>query len=99
MSILQEEGYLNAIVAASLTLDDGEIFDATWDAGIVMLGTHHALLSLNRLEEASGWLGRFLGYASSRLTANDIAADMPKGGVNVAWDRSEISSTPDDLEE
>ena len=78
---------------------DVTIFDASWDVAIVMLGTHHALLSLGRSEEADKWLGRFLGYASSRLKAIDIEADMPKGGLNVAWEREDIQDVPADLQD
>ena len=95
------EGYIVYMFTPTVLSDptDVTIFDASWDVGIVMLGTHHALLSLGQGEEANAWLGRFLGYASSRLKANDIEADAPKGGVNVAWTRDEIQDVPEDLQD
>lgn len=78
---------------------DVTIFAASWDVALVMLGTHHALLSLNRQEEADRWLGRFLGYVASRVKEIDVSADMPKGGLNVAWTREDISDLPPDLQD
>lgn len=93
------EGYLSYyFILPRLTLAaDVTILDASWDVALVMLGTHHALLSLDKQEEASSWLGRFLGYASSRIKELDISADVPQGGLNVAWERDEIPDTPPDI--
>jgi len=76
---------------------DLSVLDASWDAAIVMLGTHHGLLSTGKPDEADKWLGRFLGYASSRLKEVDISADVPKMGVNVAWTRDDLVLDPDDI--
>ena len=66
------------------------IIGAMWDVGIIMLATHHGLLSTGRSEEADKWLGRFLGYAGSRIKESDVSADAPRFGINVAW-------TPEDI--
>lgn len=71
--------------------------NASWDVGIVMLATHHGFLSLDEQDKADRWLGRFLGYASSRLKEEDISADIPKGGLNVAWDWEDVIDTPPHL--
>lgn len=94
------EGYLSYYstptrLSASTDLS---VFVASWDAAIVMLATHHGLLSLGRQDEADRWLGRFLGYAGSRIDEIDVSADMPQGGINVAWEREDISDLPPDLE-
>jgi hypothetical protein len=70
-------------------------FSPNWDAALVMLATHHGHLSLGNQDEADRWLGRFLGYAGSRIKEEDIDADMPKGGLNVAWDVDDIHEAPD----
>ena len=72
-------------------------FSPNWDVALIMLATHHAHLSLGNLEDATSWLGRFLGYAGSRIKEEDISADIQKGGLNVAWSREDIVSTPDDV--
>ena len=69
-------------------------FTPNWDAALIMLATHHAHLSLGHSEEATAWLGRFLGYAGSRIKEEDVSADMPKGGLNVAWSVEDIEETP-----
>ena len=66
-----------------------------WDVALLMLGTHHALLSLGQQDDADRWLGRFLGYVGSRMKEEDVGADIPKGGLNVAWDQDDIIGTPD----
>jgi hypothetical protein len=95
------EGYIEfvKVVTALSATTDKSIFSAPWDVAIVMLATHHALLSLAKPDEADRWLGRFLGYVASRRKAIDVQADMPRGGINVAWDRSDIQGIPSDLEE
>ena len=40
-------------------------------------------------------MGRFLGYVGSRMKEEDVGADIPKGGLNVAWDQDDIIGTPD----
>ena len=84
-------------VPAVLTGVGTSIFNNTWDQAIVLLATHNGLVALDKQEQADRWLGRALGYISSRLTFKDVEADAPKGGVNIAWERSDISADPDDL--
>ena len=78
---------------------DVTVVPAIWDVGLMMLGVHHGLLGLGSMEHANDWLGKFLGYKASRITEMDVSADVPQGGLNVAWDRDDISSNPEDLEE
>ena len=66
-----------------------------WDVALVMLATHHGFLSLGQQDEADRWLGRFLGYVGSRMKEEDVGADIPKGGLNVAYSYDDIVGTPD----
>lgn len=61
-----------------------------WDVGIVSLGTHYGHLSLGHQDEADRWLGRFLGYASSRKTNRDVESDARRGGVTVALEAEDL---------
>ena len=83
-----------AVLATAAALS---IFNASWDQAIVLLATHNGLVALGRQEEADRWLGRALGYISSRKTNLDVGADQPKGGLNIAWTRDEISEDPADV--
>lgn len=74
-------------------------FDAGWDLAIIYLATHHGYLGMNKQDEADRWLGRALGYISSRISPDDIEADTPRGGVNVAWEWDDIRSNPPQYEE
>jgi hypothetical protein len=67
---------------------------ANWDNGIIMLATHHGFLSLGDNDVADRWLGRFLGYASSRKKEEDISADVPHGGLEVAWEWADVNADP-----
>ncbi len=89
-------GYIDYIKTPDrfTTATQKSTFSPNWDVALVMLGTHHAHLSLGHTEEASSWLGRFLGYAGSRIKEEDIDADMPKGGLNVAHSVEDIQGTP-----
>lgn len=73
-------------------------FSSTWDVGIIMLATYQGLVSLGRQDEADRWLGRFLGYANSRITEADIGADAPRDGLNVAWTHDDLHENPPHLE-
>ena len=73
------------------------IFLPIWDVALVMLATHHGQLSLGNQDEADRWLGRFLGYVGSRKKEEDVGADTPKGGINVAHSFDDIVGTPDHL--
>jgi hypothetical protein len=79
--------------------DDTTEFDAGWDLAIVYLATHHGYLGLNRQDEADRWLGRALGYISSRVSVDDIEADTPRAGVNVAWEYDDLLMNPPHYEE
>lgn len=80
-----------AIITSPATIPE---FDAYWDVGLVMLGTHYGLLSLRQHDEADRWLGRFLGYAASRKLEHDVSADAPQGGIEVVWDYDEVIEIP-----
>lgn len=66
------------------------IIGSMWDLGVVMLATHQGLLATGQDDRADKWLGRFLGYAGSRIKEDDISNDAPRFGINVAW-------TPEDI--
>ena len=71
-------------------------FRAHWDVAIVMLSTHHGLLSLGEQDAADRWLGRFLGYVGSRKTQLNIQRDNVRGGVNIAWEADDIDKDMED---
>ena len=74
--------------------DQKTTFTPNWDVALIMLATHHAHLSLGNQEQAAAWLGRFLGYVSSRIKEEDVSADVPRGGLNVAHSFDDIVGTP-----
>lgn len=93
-----EEGLIEytkepAILTAASDLSPFRDF---WDVSIVMLATHHALLSLGDQDQADRWLGRFLGYVGSRKAHQNIQRDSPRGGVNVAWEEDDIHKDRED---
>jgi len=85
------------VPARLVAVGDKSPLSANWDNGIIMLATHHGFLSLGDQDVADRWLGRFLGYASSRKKEEDISADVPHGGINVAWDWDDVTETPPHL--
>ena len=89
-------GYIDYIKVPDRFTSSGQksTFSPNWDVALVMLATHHGHLSLGNEEQASSWLGRFLGYAGSRVKEEDVSADVPKGGVNIAWTPEEIGEHP-----
>jgi len=96
------EGYIEYIkTPAKLTTStDKSPFPSFWDLGIIMLATHQGHLALGEQDEADRWLIRFSGYKNSRVADKEVSRDVPRGGVNVAWEWADIGSeNPPHLEE
>jgi len=87
------------VPAQATALTGTSEFAAFWDVGLVMLATHYGWTALRQHDEADRWLGRFLGYKSSRILEQDVSADMPQGGINVAWTPEDVTDTPPHFED